>query len=127
MTRRDEDRHKENRLALILTVPASLFMIAFLIFAVVDDWKQQEETLKAQQATEKDAQEEPEALTIETPDPCDTGSIVIYANGGVYSFYGSFDIENDGKDGNEIIMTLDGYMEAEYTHGEPAVTEIYGP
>ncbi|CAM3546499.1 hypothetical protein CLOSCI_00564 [[Clostridium] scindens ATCC 35704] len=122
MRRRKEDRRRENNLAILLLIPVSLLMAAFIIFAVADDWKQQDAAAREQQETK-----EPEPLTIETPDPCDTGSIVIYANGGVYAFYGTFDIKNDGRDGEEIIMTLEGYMEAEYPHGVPEVKETYGP
>jgi len=120
--RRKEDRIRENKLAFLLLLPASLFMAAFIIFAVADDWKQQDTLMKEQQEAK-----EPEPLTIESPDPCNTGSIVIYANGGVYAFHGTFDIENDGRDGKEIIMTLEGYVEAGYPHGVPEVKEIYGP
>lgn len=114
MTRRDMDRQREYKAALLLAVFGAVLVTILMVLVFVESWQQ-----------ETDAT--PEKLTIENPDPCDTGSIVIYANGGVYSFYGSFDIENDGKDGNEIIMTLDGYMEAGYPHGEPAAPEIYGP
>lgn len=109
-------------MAILLLIPASIFMAAFIIFAVADEWKQQ-----AEEAKEQQEEKEPEPLTIETPNPCNTGSIVIYANGGVYAFRGTFDIENDGRDGKEIVMTLEGYAEAGYPHGVPEVKEIYGP
>lgn len=107
-------------MAILLLIPASLLMAAFIIFAVADDWKQQDAAAREQQEAK-----EPEPLIIEMP--CDTGSIVIYANGGVYAFYGTFDIKNDGRDGEEIIITLEGYMEAEYPHGVPEAKETYGP
>lgn len=114
--RRDEDRRRENRLALILALPIAALMTILIVFAIGDEWKRQEkEAVK------------PEPIVIENPDPCNTGSIVIYANGGVYSFYGKFDIENDGKNGEEVEITLGGYMVAGYPHGEPEAPEIYGP
>lgn len=116
--RRDEDRRRENRLALILALPIAVIMTILIVFAIGDEWKRQEtETAKP----------DPEPIVIENPDPCNTGSIVIYANGGVYSFYGEFDIANDGKDGEEVEMTLEGYITAGYPHGVPEVKEIYGP
>lgn len=116
--RRDEDRRRENKLALILTFPIVVLMTILVVFAIGDEWKRQEKEAVKQ---------EPEPIVIENPDPCNTGSIVIYANGGVYSFYGKFDIANDGKNGEEVEMTLEGYMVAGYPHGEPEVPEIYGP
>lgn len=116
--RRDEDRRRENRLALILALPIMVLMTILIVFAIGDEWKRQEKEAVKQ---------EPEPIVIENPAPCNTGSILIYANGGVYSFYGEFDIENDGKDGEEVEMTLEGYMVAGYPHGEPETPEIYGP
>lgn len=116
--RRDEERRRKNRLALIIALPIAALMSLLMIFTINDEWKRQEKEAE---------KKEPEPIVIENPDPCNTGSIVIYANGGVYSFYGEFDIANDGKDGEEVEMTLEGYMVAGYPHGEPEAPEIYGP
>lgn len=116
--RRDEDRCREKKLAIILVFTFAALMTILIVFAIGDEWKRQEtETAKP----------EPEPIVIENPDPCNTGSIVIYANGGVYSFYGEFDMENDGKNGEEIEITLEGHIMAGYPHGVPEVKEIYGP
>lgn len=121
MTRRGEDRKRENWLAAFISLLGAVFMI--ILFLLVF-WEAQEGQEQSQ--SRERAEEAPEDLIIEKTDPCNNGSIVIYANGGVYAFYGSFDIENDGRNGKEIYMTLEGYMEAGYPHGEPAA-EIYGP
>lgn len=116
--RREKDRRRENRLAIILALPIVALMAILMFFTIGDEWKRQEKEAVKQES---------EPIVIENPDPCNTGSILIYANGGVYSFYGEFDIENDGKDGEEVEMTLEGYMVAGYPHGEPETQEIYGP
>ena len=50
-------------------------------------------------------QPEPEAhpLVITEPEPCHTGTVVVYGEGVMESVYnGRIEIENDGRDGNEI-------------------------
>lgn len=122
MKRREEDRKREYWLALFLSISGAVLMAILLTISIFETWNTQGREQYGEQAAET-----PEDLIIENPDPCNTGSIVVYANGGVYAFYGSFDIENDGRDGNEISMMLEGYMEAGYPHGEPEAPEFYGP
>ena len=50
-------------------------------------------------------QPEPEAqpLVITEPEPCHTGTVVVYGEGVRESVYnGHIEIENDGRDGNDI-------------------------
>ncbi len=50
-------------------------------------------------------QPEPEAqpLVITEPEPCHTGTVVVYGDGVRESVYnGHIEIENDGRDGNDI-------------------------
>lgn len=113
-------KYREGEKRLIVTL--SIFVVvvtSILIFAAA-------QSTNKMQRQEKKAEVKP--LKIETPKPCNTGGIVIYTNdGGVYAFYGTFEIHNDGRDGKEIEVTMDGYMEANYPHGVPAVKEQYGP
>lgn len=113
---RKEDRKKENQLLFKLVI-TSVLLTAITAGIVFRYAKQQpnSEDLNA------------ERIEITVPDPCDTGNIVIYANGGVYAFNGTFDIENDGKNGKDISIILDGYIEADYPHGVPEITQQYGP
>ena len=116
---RKKYREGEKRLIVILSISAVVVITSILIFAAAQS------TNKVQRQ-EKKAEVKP--LKIETPKPCNTGGIVIYTHdGGVYAFYGTFEINNDGRDGKEIEVTMDGYMEANYPHGVPAVNEQYGP
>lgn len=115
---RKKYREGEKRLIVILSIIAAV-ITAILVFAAVQS------TSKVQ-CQEKKAEVTP--LKIETPEPCNTGGIVIYTHdGGVYAFYGTFEINNDGRDGKEIEVTMDGYMEANYPHGVPEMKEQYGP
>lgn len=93
------------------------------IFAFWDDIKRSE----AAAEEKKQQSEAAEKLTIEIPDPCKKGTILIKANGGVYGFYGDIDIENDGKNGEQIEITLDGFIVDTYPHGENNEPQIYGP
>ena len=59
---------------------------------------------KTSMPTEKKA----ENLVIETPEPCRTGTLIIKnAEGNLYEYTGPIQIENDGKDGNEIAINID--------------------
>ena len=57
--RRDEDRRRENKLALILTFPIVVLMTILVVFAIGDEWKRQEkEAVKRAQARRKAVQNE---------------------------------------------------------------------
>lgn len=54
-------------------------------------------------------QPEPEAqpLVITEPEPCLTGTVIVYGEGVRESVYnGRIEIENDGRDGNEIRISV---------------------
>ena len=58
----------------------------------------------------------PAKIKIENPTPCNEGSINIYTpDGKVLGYYGTFIITNDGYDGHQIILTLNGYLVGEDT------------
>ena len=115
---RKKYRESENRLILILSVFA-IVITATLIFVAAQS------TNNVQRQENKT---EVKPLKIETPEPCDTGGIVVYTHdGGVYAFYGTFVIYNDGRNGKEVEITMDGYMEANYPHGVPEIKEQYEP
>lgn len=56
--------------------------------------------------TEEETAEEPEKLIIVEPEPCKYGRVRIYReNEIVFEYSGNIDIENDGTDGKEIVIT----------------------
>ena len=56
--------------------------------------------------TEEETAEEPEKLIIVEPEPCEYGRVRIYReNEIVFEYSGNIDIENDGTDGKEIVIT----------------------
>lgn len=116
--RREHERYKrkEKVLTIKLSILAGVIMVAIVILTYSAQVKQ-----SRQQNTEP--KKEPEKIVIETPEPCTDGNIVIYADGGVYEYCGKIGIENDGKNGQEISVILDGYMKAGFPHGMPEITE----
>lgn len=115
---RKKHRESERRLILVLLISA-MVVTGTLILAALQS---------TSVAKQQGKRSEVKTLRIDTPNPCDTGGIVIYTNdGGVYAFVGEFEIQNDGKNGKEIEITMNGYMEASYPHGEPEIKEQYGP
>lgn len=124
--RRDRGGPTAGILTAAILGAGTILMIVVMGIAVCEMW-QQDEPAAQQQEGQASGQQEPKRLKIEIPDPCNEGTVTVYANGGVYCFYGTFDIENDGRNGEQIQMTVEGYMEAEYPHGEPAAPEIKGP
>lgn len=80
----------------------------------------------------RDNQPEPQAqkkytapLVITTPAPATKGSIRVFDYDGccIYGYYGEIKIINDGRDGKEIDIVCEGYLEGYQQHGEPAYTE----
>lgn len=80
----------------------------------------------------KDNQPEPQAqkkctapLVITTPVPATKGSIRVFDYDGccIYGYYGKIKINSDGRDGKEIDIVCEGYLEGYQQHGEPAYTE----
>lgn len=116
--RREHKRYKrkEKVLTIKLFILAGVIMAAVVILTYSAQVRQ-----SRQQAMEP--KKEPEKIVIETPGPCTDGSIVIYADGGVYEYCGKIGIKNDGKNGEEISIILDGYMKAGFPHGMPEITE----
>lgn len=112
--RREHKRYKrkEKVLAIKLSILAGVILAAIVIL-----------TYSAQVKQSTEPKKEPEKVVIETPEPCTDGNIVIYADGGVYEYRGKIGIENDGKNGQEISVILDGYMKAGFPHGIPEITE----
>lgn len=66
MTRRDMDRQREYKAALLLAVFGAVLVTILMILVFVESW-QQDAALQTQQETDAT----PEKLTIENPDPCD--------------------------------------------------------
>lgn len=120
--RREHERYKrkEKVLAIKLSILAGVILAAIVILTYSTQVKQ-----SRQQNTEP--KKEPEKIVIETPEPCTDGNIVIYADGGVYEYCGKIGIKNDGKNGEEISIILDGYMKAGFPHGIPEITEQEEP
>lgn len=116
--RREHERYKrkEKVLTIKLFILAGVIMAAITILTYSAQVKQ-----SRQQGTAP--KKEPEKIVIETPEPCMDGTIVIYASGGVYKYRGKIDIESNGKNGEEISIVLDGYMEAGFPHGIPEIKE----
>lgn len=116
--RREHERYKrkEKVLTIKLSILAGVILAAIVILTYSAQVKQ-----SRQQNTEP--KKEPEKIVIETPEPCTDGNIVIYSNGGVYEYCGKIGIENDGKNGEEIAVILDGYMKVGFPHGIPEITE----
>ena len=120
--RREHKRYKrkEKVLTIKLSILAGVILAVIVILTYSTQVKQ-----SGQQDTE--TKKEPEKIVIETPKPCTDGNIVIYADGGVYEYRGKIGIENDGKNGEEIAIKLDGYMKAGFPHGIPEITEKEEP
>ena len=119
MTRRDEDRRRENRLALLLAIPGAIMIAVLLVFSFVEMW---------QQTPDAQPQKEPataEPLTIETPEPATKGTIRVFDYDGccIYGYYGEIVINNDGKDGQEIDIICAGYLEGYEQHKDPEIPE----
>lgn len=120
------DRKKENVMAAIISVPLIIIVCLLAFFAARGDMKQQEAATAAKEATKQQMQAT-EDLVIETPEPCTEGTILITANGGVYGFYGDIVIKNDGTDGEQIDIALDGYIVDTYPHSATGEPQIYEP
>lgn len=80
----------------------------------------------------KDNQIEPQTqknqtapLVITTPAPATKGSIRVFDYDGccIYAYYGEIKINSDGRDGKEIDIVCEGYLEGYQQHGEPVYTE----
>ena len=116
--RRTHERYK--RKEKVLTI--KLFILAAVLMVVIVMLTYSAQVTQSGQQ-DADPKKEPEKLVIETPEPCTDGNIVIYADGGVYEYCGKIGIENDGKNGEEISIMLDGYMKGGFPHGIPEMTE----
>lgn len=116
--RREHERYKrkEKVLAIKFSILAGVIMAAIVILTYSTQVKQ-----SRQQDTK--TKKEPEKVVIETPEPCTEGNVVIYSDGGVYEYRGKIGIKNDGKNGEEIAIVLDGYLKAGFPHGKPEITE----
>lgn len=70
-------------------------------------------------------QKEAEPLVITTPVPATKGSIRVFDYDGccIYGYYGEIKINSDGRNGKEIDIVCEGYLEGYQQHGEPAYTE----
>lgn len=119
MTRRDKDRRRENRLALLLTIPGAILITVLMVFALIETWQQPTPAQTQQEATAA------EPLKIETPDPATTGTIRVFDYDGccIYGYYGEIVINNDGKDGREIDIICAGYLEGYEQHKDPEIPE----
>lgn len=109
-------------MAAIICAPVVVVIGLLMFFAITDVTQQEAEAKKEKQQTQA-----AEDLVIEIPEPCTEGRILITANGGVYGFYGDIVIENDGSDGKQIEITLDGYIIDTYPHSATGEPQIYGP
>lgn len=120
------NRKKENIMAAIISAPIVIVVCLLVFFAIRDDMKQQEATAAAKKTT-KQQKQVAEDLVIEIPEPCTEGTILITANGGVYGFYGDISIKNDGRNGEQIEITLDGYIVDTFPNSATGEPKIYGP
>lgn len=116
--RREHERYKrkEKVLTIKLSILAGVVMLAIVILTYSAQIKQ-----SRQQDTASN--KEPEKVVIETQEPCTEGNVVIYSDGGVYEYFGKIDIVNDGGNGEEIAIILEGYMKASFLHGNPETGE----
>lgn len=116
--RREHERYK--RKEKVLTIKLSILAGVIMASIVILTYSAQVKQSRQQDTAPK---KEPEKVVIETPEPCTEGNIVIYADGGIYEYCGKIGIENDGKNGEEIAIVLDGYLKAGFPHGKPEITE----
>lgn len=92
-------------------------VILFMLFLWCDAKESQPETQAQKKQTAP--------LVITTPVPATRGSIRVFDYDGccIYAYYGEIKINSDGRDGKEIDIVCEGYLEGYQQHREPAYTE----
>lgn len=113
--------HKQENKALRALVKGAIILaaaIVVIILAMLLIW------YRGQQA-EPQTDEQAAKLVITTPAPATKGSIRVFDYDGccIYAYYGEIKINSDGRDGKEIDIVCEGYLEGYQQHGEPAYTE----
>lgn len=118
-------RRRENKLIKALAHIAVIIAVSIVALLLLIWCKTQAQPPRMDEelATERQ-QEQQKPLSIEIPESKTEGSITIYTpDGAVYGYFGKINIINDGTDGHQIEIELNGWLVGECQHGEPAYIE----
>ena len=116
-------RRRENKLIKVL-VHIAVIMVVSIAALLLLIWCRTQAQLPRTDEELAAAGQQEKPLSIEITEPKTEGSITIYTpDGAVYGYFGKINIINDGTDGHQIEIELNGWLVGECQHGEPAYTE----
>lgn len=116
--------HKRENKALRVLIKGVIILAAVIVAIIIATlliWCDAKDNQPEQQTQKKQT----EPLVITTPVTATKGSIRVFDYDGccIYAYYGKIKINSDGRDGKEIDIVCEGYLEGYQQHGEPAYTE----
>ena len=103
-------RKADTKIEAVAAIAAAIAVLIIITTAAALQTKQERQ--------QEDSKTKPDPLVITVAPQAEKGTITVYDYKGncIYGYYGAITIENDGRNGEDIAITCNGYLEGYIEH-----------